>query len=177
MLDVTFTIRMSQDEWLDEPELADALDRRRDEFLGQRELEGAVVIRFNDEPEVRVLDALVPLGLNVCFDAACELAQDRNVALRYYSWPGSFRIDPEGWWALISGDGVPSVRVWRRELQEGLVACGDRITDFLRRLGGSEADDALDLLVARAEETRGCLGDAPKAWPGTDPATIAPASG
>jgi hypothetical protein len=170
VLDVTFRIRLAQDDWLDEAEL----DHRREELRERSELEGGVVIRFDDEPEVRVLDALVPLGLNVCFGAACELARDRHVALRYYSWPGYFRIDPEGWWALVSGDGVPSVRVWRRELQDGLVACGDRITDFLRRLGGPEADDALELLAARAEEAHSCLADAPKAWPGTDPATIAP---
>lgn len=173
MLEVTFTLRRSQDEWLDEGELEQALETRREELLGQGELEGAVVIHFDEEPEVKVEDALVPLALNVCFGAVCELAQDRNVALRYYSWPGYFRIDPEGWWVLLSGDGIPSVRVWRRELQEGLVACGDRIVEFIRRLGGSEADDALELLEARAEEAHRCRDEAVTAWPGTDPSTIA----
>jgi hypothetical protein len=133
---VSFRVWLGDGELLDENELETTLAERTEELRAREELEGAVVIRSSGNPDVVVEDALAALALNLCFGAVTELAADRSATYRYYASYGYFRLDPEGWQVRLSGDDVPTVHVHRPELQEGLLACGERImrrASILRR--------------------------------------------
>jgi hypothetical protein len=168
---VSFRIWLGDRDWLDEEELEAELASRVDELRAKDELEGGVVVRSTGNLDVVVEDALAALALNLCFEAAIELSADRSATYRYYAVYGYFRLDPEGWQVRLSGDHVPTVHVHRPELQEGLVACGERIVRLLERVGGDEAEGALAVLRPKAEAARQALAAAPQTFPGVDPAT------
>jgi hypothetical protein len=169
---VSFRVWLGDGELLDENELETTLAERTEELRAREELEGAVVIRSSGNPDVVVEDALAALALNLCFGAVTELAADRSATYRYYASYGYFRLDPEGWQVRLSGDDVPTVHVHRPELQEGLLACGERIMRLLEHIGGQEAEGSLGVLRPRAEAARTALASAPTSWPGIDPATL-----
>jgi hypothetical protein len=155
---VRFRLRLPEDEWLDEPGLTERLADLRD----LDPLRGALIIAGAGK-EIAVNDDLGALAQNVCFDAAAQLAEERNVAVRHYDKPGYFRLDPEGWWVRLSGDYVEEIVVPRLALVDGLVECGERIAAFMRALGtrGVQVDD----LEERARQARTAVAAGPGAPP------------
>jgi hypothetical protein len=133
------------------------------------DLEGAVRIRPTADPEVRMEDALAPLAMWLCFNAVTELAADRPATVEAYSYHAETRLVPHGWWVEISGDLVPTVRMYRPALQEGLAACGERILGFFQRLG-PPYDETATLLEEPRRRAREALSGAQTTYPGPDPA-------
>jgi hypothetical protein len=173
-VEISFKVFLGDDEWVDEAtiraEPAERTAALRTRLRAKEDLDGALVIRSPNQPDVVIEDALVPLTLNVCFHAVIELVVDRHVVIPYFDRSGYVRLDPEGWYVLLSGDDVPTVRLHRNALQQWLVACGERVIDLLRELGGTEG--WLSQLEPRAEDARRALESAPRVWPGVDPASL-----
>jgi hypothetical protein len=165
--DVSFGLALRDGRWLPESSLGGELPL--DEATDPEDLEGAVIIAASGETEMRVEDALAPLAIWLCFNAVRELAADRPARVEAYSYHAETRLVPDGSWVEISGDVVPTVRVYRPALQEGLVACGERILAFFRRLG-PPYDQHAALLEEPARLAREALAGAPTTYPGPDPA-------
>ncbi|MEA2244828.1 MAG: hypothetical protein QOD24_4384 [Solirubrobacteraceae bacterium] len=162
--EVRFRVRLPDDEWLDEPDLTGRLADLRE----LDPIRGALIIGGEEAgTEIAVTDDLGALAQNVCFGAATQLAEDRNVAVPHYDKPGYFRLDPEGWWVRLSGNYVEEIVVPRLGLVDGLVGCGERIAAFMRALGtrGVQVDD----LEEQARGARAAVAAGPREWPGAPP--------
>jgi hypothetical protein len=164
-VNVRFRVWLGDDRWLSEEEAAAALE----ELRGAEEIEGALVISGGQE-EVVIEDALFPLALNLCFGALPELVEERSATVSLYASYGYVRLDPEGWWLRISGDGLPTVRVRRPDAYDALLACGERIAALLQLVGGPDHDAEARQLEAEAEKARRALASARREW-GADPAS------
>ncbi len=153
---VTFCINISSDVCVGEDELATDLERYRVAILADEErhgaMNGALIIRAPDVPDVRVEDEIEYLVHQVCFLAIPDLLANKHIVVRRFRYPGYFRLDPEAMQELISGDDIPSVRVTYHEFVPALVACGERFILFLQRLAGEtpEGEDRVHLLDRNA---------------------------
>jgi len=163
---VTFCINTSSDVCVSEDELATDLKRHRVAILADEErqgaMNGALIIRSPGASEIRVADEIEGTVARICFFTVPELLVNKHVVLRHFSYPGYFRLDPEGLKILVSGDYVPSVRVDYREFILALAACGERFIAFLRRLIGDTEDGAARVKVMdeAADVARQALRDA-----------------
>ncbi len=142
------------------------LKPHRTAVLADEERQGAMnsslIIRSPGAPEVRVADEIEGIVARVCFFTIPDLLANKHVVSRHLSYPGYFRLDPEGLKILVSGDYVPSVRVDYQELIPALAACGERFIAFLQRLIGDAADGVARVKVMdeAADVARQALRDA-----------------
>jgi hypothetical protein len=158
VVEVAFALNVGDGRWLEERELAD-LGPLREQLAARDELSGAIVIDTPGEAQARIEDALAPLALWLCADAVMELLDGKPATVEYYEYHGSVRLEPEDSRIRISGDFVPSLAANRVTLLQGLVACGERIAEFLRRVGEPHVRN-VELIAPRIEQARAALATA-----------------
>ncbi len=162
-VDVSFCMNLTWDTPIGEDELASDIKRFHADILAAADrfgaLNGTIIVRAPNVPDVRVEDEIEPAIQNICFLAIPTLLAKQHVVVRYFSHPGYFRLDPEGLKVLISGDNIPSVRVDYQEFVTALFACGERFVAFLRELVGEtpEGMDRVQYLETYADAARQAL--------------------
>lgn len=165
MPDVDFLVRH------DDRELpsADALAHPEDLEAGRSwDLEGALVVRGEDV-ELRLEDTLVPLAQSV-LDALLVLARTGHATMQNTTEYGYLRLDVEGAWIRVGGDGHPAGRVERDPLIHGLLRAVGRLADLLAALGLHGFDR--DALVEDRREVVKAL--AAPGWTEEGPASLPP---
>jgi hypothetical protein len=153
LMDVTFCINLGGDACLSEAEIASEFHNLRATLLQTEVLEGGIIIRSSDATEVQIEDELEAAIQNVCFVSIPKLVAGEHVVVRYFSYYGYLRFDPEGDNVLISGDFVPTVRVLRAELIPALFHCGRRFVELYRRFAATDSSHEANIrhLEAQAE--------------------------
>jgi hypothetical protein len=101
--------------------------------------------------EFDVEDELWALIMSVCFRSIPELIAYRSVTIRYYSYNGYLRLDPEGGVIRISGDNIATVVLSEQELLPALFACGKRFLELSGRLGLADEISGDEPEIAAAE--------------------------
>jgi hypothetical protein len=119
---VRFRVFLGGDRYVDEEELfAHPVD------LGHRSLlKGQIEMSVDGQPPARPSDELAPLVLGLCFGSVVELAGSDHAVVSYFNDYGYLRLDREGPYIRVSGDGVPLVRLPEAGLLPALVDCGAR---------------------------------------------------
>jgi hypothetical protein len=106
-------------------------------------------------------DTLVPLVQAVCLDAVRTLLTTGHaVASRTIEY-GYLRMDVEGEWVRLGGDGLPSGRVPIQPFVEGQMRCAGQLVNLLLALG-QDGFDARALREDRREVARAWAGGAPQ---------------
>jgi len=163
---ITFCIDISSDACIDEDDFGADLERHRAAILADEDrhgaMNGAIIIRSPGLPDVRVVDEIEAAVASICFFAVPDLLANKHVVRPYFRYPGYFRLDPEGFEILVSGDYIPSVRVDYQQFIPALAACGERFISFLQHLIGDTADGAARVKVMdeAADVARQALRDA-----------------
>jgi hypothetical protein len=147
-VEVTFRLFVDKGIELKEKELEQGIEKYGAQLRAEHAYEGAIDIRVPEEPELEIEDELPALVKNFCFSAIPDLLAEKNVVIRYHSYYGYLRLDPEGWRILVSGDGLPTVRIPRNKLLPAIYDCGQRFIRFLELLKGEKEDSELEGLIS-----------------------------
>ncbi|MCB9678284.1 MAG: hypothetical protein H6737_24495 [Alphaproteobacteria bacterium] len=107
-------------------ELAEDLTRPWD-------IEGRWELR-SDDLELAWDDTLVPL-IQVCLEALVPLLETGHAVASRTTEYGYLRMDVEGEWVRLGGDGLPSGRVAIRPFVEGQLRCAGQLAGLLVALG------------------------------------------
>lgn len=151
---VQFCINIDGNVCLEEDKLSS--DSNQSDLIKNENFVGAIIIRTQDGIECRIKDELEATVQNLCFLSIQKLKMGQNVVIKYFSYYGYLRLDPEGDTVVISGDFVPKIRVPSEELTLNLYNCGVRFVEFFQGLRGQDADYARSIqhLKQQAEEAK-----------------------
>jgi hypothetical protein len=129
---VDFSLRHGDDQWVSEVALERA-GRLRGAFTRPWDLEGALYIAGEDL-EITWTDTLVPLISAVCLESIPALADTGHATASRTIEYGYLRLDAEGHWIRLGGDGLPAGRLPREPLLHGFLAAAGRLIDLLLAL-------------------------------------------
>jgi len=98
------------------------------------DLQGAWQLR-SEEVEIDWEDTLVPLVQALCLESLVPLLQTGHAVASRLTEYGYLRMDVEGTWIRLGGDGLASGRVPARPFIEGQLGCAGRLVSLLVALG------------------------------------------
>jgi hypothetical protein len=103
-------------------------------------LDGALVLHFDGQPRVDVVDGLLQTAQNLCFGGTSALAADPGSAYTYrlFSAEGLVTLTPEGDTLRFACEQEPEIAVARAELLPRLFECGERILAFAELVPGQQ---------------------------------------
>lgn len=162
----TFCVNISSDDCIDEEQLNTEFESNRPKIIADERrhgaINGAIVIRSPQNPDIRVEDELEAVVQNVCFLALPDLLAGKRVIVPYFRYPGEIELKPEGHQLLMSGEAIPEERLELREAVFAFYECGQRVVSFLRRLRSdgaesAESEDAIRYLEGKEKVARQAL--------------------
>lgn len=132
-MDIDFSVRWRESMHPSSDALGQASDLA-DDVSRPWDLEGAWHLRA-DDLEIDWEDTLVPLVGGLCVEALVPLLETGHaVATRTIEY-GYLRMDVEGEWVRLGGDGLPGGRVPIRPFIEGQLRCAGTLVRLLLALG------------------------------------------
>jgi hypothetical protein len=155
-VDVTYCVLAGEHfECVAEPATDDEARTLRDFMDEEESFTGELVITSDGNPDVRVRDSMNSLASQVCFEANPAIRAGEPVTIQLSEVAASVRFDPIDTSTIVSGDGIPSVKLSRAELADALWRAGERYLAFIAntesdpRLGpwlAEDRDEALDAM-------------------------------
>lgn len=150
-IEVKFHLFIDGDNTLSEQDIKDRIKEIGPKLRSADTYEGTIDIQTPMSELIKIEDELPALVKNFCFSPIPDLLTGKNVVIRYYNHYGYLRLDPEGRHILMSGDGIPTVRIERNRLLPEIYNCGQRFIHFLNGLkddeNGNEIRDLIDFLT------------------------------
>lgn len=133
-----------------------------------RRIRGQVEIGAPGRSPVAPEDELVPLMVNLC-RAAATLAGAEHAVVGLTDSYGYLRMDREGAWLRLSGDGLGDLRVAGGPALGGVLACADRFCAWLPSLAlEGDAGVAVESVQSERRRAAAALANAPAGWQPAD---------